>query len=371
MSIYIFTLVVLLVFSFLELRTNLTSIQHKSMLVFVYSLFVFQAGLRWQTGTDWEPYLTHFEETNSIFDVYYSLTGFERGYGFFVLVVKSIWNSYTAFLIAHALIYYVLVFSAFKKLSPYLFISLLVFYATNLGVLGANRQLIALGICLYALRYVVDKNAIKFFLLIALAFTFHTTAVLFVVYYFLNRDIKQAWIFVILILSFIIGKTSIPFLVFSFVGNNIGGMGASKALYYIENSQDELLNKSLSVLGLFKRFLFIGLFIYNYKYLTEKLSYYKLIFNGYFVGIIIYFLFSSSILVLVNRGGLYFATMEVLLLASQFILIKNKHYKVNLLILLFIVTVFLFYQSIGAYIDLFVPYKGIFINSDFHRFRLD
>lgn len=370
MSIYIVTLVVLLVFSFIELRTSPTPIQYKSMLVVVYVLFVFQAGLRWETGTDWEPYLMHFEEVNNISDVYYSITGFERGYGLLVFLVKSIWNDYTVFLLVHAFLYYALVISAFKKISPYLFISLLVFYAVNLGVLGSNRQLIALGICLYALRYVIDKNAIKFFLLVALAFLFHTSAVLFVVYYFLNRDIKQFWIFAILIVSFVLGKTSIPFLVFSFVGNNIGGMGASKAFYYISNSQEELATKSLSILGLLKRFLFLGIFVYNYNYLTSKLAYYKLIFNGYFVGLIIYFLFSSSILVLVNRGSLYFTAMEAVLLASQFLLIKNKHYKEILLVLLFIVSIFLLFQSIAGYPDLFIPYKGIFINSDFQRYRL-
>ena len=148
-------------------------------------------------------------------------------------------------------------------------------------------------------------------------------------------------------------------------------MGASKALIYIENSQDELLNNSLSILGLIKRLLFIGLFIYNYKFLTAQLSYYKLIFNGYFVGLIIYLLFSSSILVLVNRGSLYFTTMEVLLLASQFLVIKHKDFKSLFLIILFLISVLLLFQSIGAYDDLFIPYKGIFINSEFTRYRLD
>jgi hypothetical protein len=90
MGIYIFTFVVLLIFSFLELRTNLTKVQHKSMLIFVYALFVFQVGLRWQTGSDWDVYLLHFEEINSLSDIYYSITGFEQGYSFFVLTVKQI-----------------------------------------------------------------------------------------------------------------------------------------------------------------------------------------------------------------------------------------------------------------------------------------
>jgi len=369
MGVYAFTLLVLLVFSFLELRTNLSSVQHKTMLVFTFVLFVFQVGLRWQTGTDWEPYLMNFENTNSITDVYYSIDNFEKGYGFLVLLIKKLWNSYTAFLVIHALVYYVLVFSAFKKFSPYIFVSLLVFYATTMGVLGSNRQLIALGICLFALRYVAQKETFKFFMLIGFAFLFHSSAVLFVVYYFLNRDIKKPWIVAILMLSFIIGKTSIPSLLFSFVGNSMGVMVGYKALVYVMDFKNDF--GSLSVLGLVKRFLFLGLFIYNYDYLTAKLSYYKIIFNGYFVGLIIYFLFSSSILVIVNRGSLYFTVMEVLLLSAQFLLIKDRDYTVNFLILLFIVTIFLFYQSISGYADLFVPYKGIFINPDFDRFRID
>ena len=89
MSIYIVTLAILLIFSFLELRTDLTTVQHKGMLVFVYVLFVFQVGLRWQTGTDWEPYLQHFEETNTLFDVYNTITGFEQGYSFFILIKSN------------------------------------------------------------------------------------------------------------------------------------------------------------------------------------------------------------------------------------------------------------------------------------------
>jgi hypothetical protein len=371
MSIYLFTLVTLLSFSFLELRTNLTGVQHKSMLVFTYLLFVFQVGLRWHTGTDWAPYYEHFNEIRSISDVYYTITGFEKGYSFFVLVIKSLWNNYSVFLVVHAVVYYFLVFSAFKKFSPYVFISLLVFYASSIGVMGSNRQLIALGICLFALKYVIDnKKPIYFFLLVGLAFSFHSSAIIFIVYYFLNREFNQILIFAVLIGSFILGRTNLPFLIFSYVGNSIGGMGASKVNVYTQIFQQELERFNLGVLGLLKRLLFVSLFAFNYKYLAKKLPYYKLMFNGYIVGLIIYFLFSSSIIILVNRGSLYFNVMEALLLSCQFLILKNKHYQVNFLLLLFIISVFLFFQSISGYMDLFVPYKGILINSEYFRYRL-
>lgn len=370
MTIYVFTLVVLLIFSFLELRTNLTSIQHKSMLAFVYVICVLQVGLRWETGTDWEPYLLHFEATSSLRDVYYSLTGFEQGYGFLVLIIKTLWSNYSVFLVIHALLYYLLIFSAFKKFTPYIFVSIMVFYATTMGFLGSNRQLLAIGICLYALRYVKDKQALKFFVLVGFAFLFHRSALLFCVYYFLYRDVKPLILLGVLAASIVIGKTSLPFTMFSFVGDFFGGMATSKVSMYIERSENDLANNELSAMGFIKRLFFFGLFLYNYKFLSNKLSYYKLIFNGYYVGLLFYFLFSSSLLIMVNRGSMYFNVMESLLIASQFLLLKNKHYRVNALIVLFIVSIFLLLQSISGYSDLFLPYKGLFINEEFQRYRL-
>jgi hypothetical protein len=340
------------------------------MLVFVYCLLVLQVGLRWQTGTDWEPYLVHFEETDNAWDVYYSLTGFEQGYGFLVLIVKNLWNNYSVFLVIHALLYYVLIFSAFKKLTPYIFVSIMVFYGTTMGFMGSNRQLLAIGICLYALRYVTNKNTLKFFVLVGFAFMFHRSALLFCVYFFMNRDVKPSILLGVLAASIVIGKTSLPFTMFSFVGDYFGGMAESKVSVYLERSEEDLSQNQLSALGFIKRLAFFGLFLFNYKYLTNKLTYYKLIFNGYYLGLVFYFLFSSSLLIMVNRGSMYFNFMESLLIASQFLLLRNKHYRVNALILLFIISILLLFQSISGYSDLFLPYKGLFINEEFQRYRL-
>jgi hypothetical protein len=183
----------------------------------------------------------------------------------------------------------------------------------------------------------------------------------------LNRDIKRSWILGVLIIAIILGRTNFPYLAFSFVGDFFGGAAASKVSLYLERSEEDLLENQLTFLGFIKRLIFLGLFLYNYKYLTSKLPYYKIVFNGYFVGLILYFLFSTSLLILVNRGSLYFTVMETFLLAAQFLIIKNKDYKVSFLILLFIISFFLFFQSIASYSDLFLPYKGIYINDDVPR----
>jgi hypothetical protein len=72
-------------------------------------------------------------------------------------------------------------------------------------------------------------------------------------------------------------------------------------------------------------------------------------------------------LILVNRGSLYFNVMECFLLASQFLIIKSRLERSYLLFLLLVISFFLLYQSISVYSDLFVPYKGVFINTSFDR----
>lgn len=368
MSIYIVTLLILLLFSFFEMNFSLSEIHKKKMRFILFFILVFQTGFRWKTGTDWEPYLDHFKNLNGFSDVLYdSSLGFESGYGFFVLAVKKIFNSYSAFLVIHAIIYYWLIFSAIKKTSSFFFMSIMVFYAITFGILGSNRQLIAIAICLYSLRYIIDKKPLNFFVLIGIAYLFHTSALVFVIFYFINREIKKPIIFAILILSIVLGRTNMPGLIFSFIGSFLGGMSSVKVDLYTEDAQKFLTEYQLSIFGLFKRILFFLLFLANYNILKEKVKYYKLVFNAYFVGLVFYFLFSSTLIILVNRGSLYFNIMECFLLPAQFILIKKTKLENLALVILFVLLIFLIFQSINIYEDLFIPYKGIFINSDFDR----
>lgn len=368
MGIYIITLFLLLLFSFLDLRCELSINEKRIMSFILFSILVFQVGLRWKTGTDWQIYLDNFENSDDYSGVILNvLAGFEIGYGTFVFLVRKMTDSYSAFLFVHAIIYYLLIFSACKKVSPFPYVALLVFYVSTMGVLGSNRQLIAVAICLFSMQYVLDKKPYKFLFLIAIAFLFHSTAILFSIMYILNRRIKENIVIVILVLSFIIGKTSIPIHIFSILGNSIGGAGESKVSAYTDGASAALSEHALSLVGLIRRLVYLFLFLYTSKILQKKLKYYNLIFNGYLFGLAFYFLFSSSLIIMVNRGSLYFNVLECFLISSQFLLLKDKLERCYVLIGLFVFCVFLFYQSISAYDDLFIPYKGILINQDFDR----
>lgn len=365
MAIYLYTFLFFFIFAFLEVRTTIEEKKKNVLYVFMYVFLVFEVGFRWETGTDWTDYMRHFLQSTSYETVLLNvLLGYEPGYGFFAFLVRSFTDNYTVFLVLHAALYYFLIFKANKFLSPYPFVSLLVFYCSTMGILGSNKQLIALAICFYSLQFVLDKKPVKFFLLVFIAFFFHTSALFFVVYYFLNRDFKKYLIISVLIVAFIIGKSSLPSFMFSSLANFLGGAAADKADMYSDN---QLSETSLSMIGLIRRLLFFVVFFINYDMLVRKFAAYRLIFNGYLFGLIVYFLFWESLIILVGRGSFYFNIMECFLLASQLLLFKSTRDRAYLLLFLFVYSYFIFFQSISEYPTLFIPYKGVYINSTFFR----
>lgn len=368
MEVYIITLLFIFVFGFIDLRLKLTVRQRNLLIFFLYTIIVIQIGLRWETGADWKNYLENFKNTNEYSTVLINaLIGYEIGYGTFVFFIKKLFNNYSVFLFLHALIFYWGVFRMAKKYSPYFFISVMFYYATNLGMVGSNRQLLAIIICLWSLKFVFDRKAFKFFVGVVVACLFHTTAFLFGIYYFLNRNFKTVTVVSVLIISFIIGKTGLPFLVFSKFGGLFGDLAASKTTFYSEGAEDVLAEASLSVFGLIKRFLFIAIFTYNYSYLSKRLAYYKVLYNGYVFGMVIYFLFASSLLIIINRGSLYFNIMESLLISCQFLVISKRSDKAYIFVVLLLLSIVFLFQSIAAYPELFNPYKGLFYNKDYSR----
>jgi len=367
MYIYIITLFILFFFSFLDVRYKLTSEQRKWLVFISYTVIVLQVGLRWETGTDWNSYLDHFRSTSKFIEISPFRNGMELGYNIFVWAIRILTAKYSIFLILHSVIFYLLIFKSFQRYTPYIFLTLLLFYSITLGLWGSNRQLIALAICLYSLRYIVEEKPVIFFALIFLATMFHISAILFTVYFFLNRNLKPALFVSVLIISFVLGRTTIPNKIFFGIADIVGGSAATKALFYINNANEYMSEHSLSIIGLVKRIAFLTVFYVNGKKLIPQLPFYRLLLNGYFLGIILYFLFSNSLLIMVSRGSLYFTAIEPLLLSSQLLLFNKKENKIVLLFLLFIFSFFFMYQSIGTYSDLFNPYKGLFLNSNYYR----
>lgn len=76
-------------------------------------------------------------------------------------------------------------------------LSVLFYFVTGVYFDAYNglRQYIAVSICFYAMKYILNKDAKRYFLAVLIAFLFHKSALFFVPVYFLQYlkfDFKKA-----------------------------------------------------------------------------------------------------------------------------------------------------------------------------------
>jgi hypothetical protein len=319
-------------------------------------------GLRWETGTDWNPYFDHFISIDSWDSTSPLYNGFEFGYNLYVYLFKLVSSDYSFFLLFHAVTFYIILYKGLINYTVNPAMSLLLFYSLFIGITGANRQLLALALCVYSVKYIFNRDVFKFLLMISLATLLHTSSLLFLIMYLLNRDIRINVILTFFILIFLFRIYDIPNNFFSFLGDAFG-LGP-KADFYLAMQKEA--GDTVSVIGIFKRMIVFFTFLVLRKRIVEKFKEFNLFFNGYFVGVLIYVAFAGTSGVMISRGSVYFNFMEVLLWPSLFFILK-PNVKFILGLFLIVLSVVYFFQSISPYSDLFLPYKGVFYNVDLNR----
>ena len=367
MLAYFLIIIALFFLSIVEnINTNVYNEYKIKSFYISFILLVLFVGLRWETGTDWEPYVFVFDEMNSITSLFEYFGFMEFGYLLINFVIRIFTANYTLFLLFHAILMYFILIKAFNSLTNYVQLTLMLFFAITLGNMGSNRQLIALSLGLLGLAFLINGNKRMYFVLIGTALFFHLTSILFGVYYFLNRRIKSITLLITVGVSYVLGKTNLPYFIFAGFGN-LSFQASQKTDIYLDNAAETLAFSELSTLGLLKRLLVFGVFLVLRNRISLKFKGFDTVFNGYVFGLIFYFFFSKSLLVMISRGSIYFSVMEALLLTSIMYILPRIADKIMYSIFLFILSVFFMYQSVAQYPDLFEPYKAIFINMNFYR----
>ena len=232
-----------------------------------------------------------------------------------------------------------------------------------------NRQYIALAICFFAIRYVISREMVKFLFCVIIASLFHLSATPFFIVYFLDRRVPKYIYLSIFIFAFMLNPVIIS------LGDRIISAlpGHSLILERLRirildaGNITETLNPALNViLGLIKRIvIFLAIYL-NLEELKEKIPSIKLMLNIYFISILIYVVFNNTIQTFVGRGSLYFGSLvEVFLLPCLIFLFKKK--SMIQLVYAFVVLIMVMNAFRSTTVDLFTPYKGIFINTEYIR----
>lgn len=161
----------------------------------------------------------------------------------------------------------------FKKYSPNKWLSLFLFIVTNyIMAMLAIKQYIAMAICLLSIKYIFNRQQIKFIICVALAVSFHTSAAIFLpIYYLYGIDItrKKAILLAIFIVLFIIGFQLLIQYVLNFVGSSYA--------FYMDNYESESGGEATWNRAIFKLAILL-VFIYSLgeKCVSDNLNHFVL-----------------------------------------------------------------------------------------------
>lgn len=332
----------------------------KNLLIIGYGiLIVFFAGIRWQTGTDWESYVFAFYVINN--NPKLGNSGYELFYELFVFVSSALFKNYTFILFTTASAIYLLTASSVKKYSPYPLFSFLLLLSYSINSSGFGyRQDLAIAITFFSLYYIINNKVYHFIALVIIATFFHQSAIIFLPAYWIakiNWNGKKI-VFLFFILT-----------VIYFLTNSISDIAAiysdtaeMKVSGYSElDEEQKAMGKGdpiiLLIKGLSNRFvLFIPALLVFYK--NKENVVYKAILNIFIFGISLYVIFFPLGAVFL-RFSRYFDIFHILLIPLA-VYFSKGYARIFLFLFYLIFCIIKFSLVILNDENVYVPYKTIF-----------
>ncbi len=332
-------------------------------------VLILVGGLRWETGTDWDSYFNFYNNNNSYND--FISSDFEYFYALLAFSVKQFFNSYTFLLLIFSFLAVSIKLYGFCKISEYkfIFLTILMYYANQLGDVSSTRQSMALSFGVIGIMFIINKKLIFYLITTLIAFYFHSSAIIcFLAIPLIYFNIERKQLILFIICGFCFG------LALSFSGSNnflfayiMGGNGhiAERLTTYQEiqeignSSTGSAIDPKVSyTLGLIRRCFVLLPALFFYKKLSVNKNF-KVLLNIYVVGSLIYLIFTPIIQVL-NRMSAYFDVSEFMIL-PLFVTIPNQRYlRICIYIILILYTFAKFYSTIMAFWTFYTPYKLCF-----------
>lgn len=350
MTPYLILLIIIVAIACAGRRYGSKGVKYLSVGIIVLFLVLF-AGLRYRTvGTDTGNYLHMFESVNYINDIWQTN---EYGYNAIMVLASVVSGNYATLLIFIALIVVTCYVSTIVQLTKRYETALFLFITSGAYTFFFNgaRQGIAAAICFIAIPFLLDRKPTQYFLLIALAFTFHNTALIAAPLYFLAVP-RVGWKQLAIVT--VVTVVTIVFLAV-FVQLAADLLNDRYAEYAVASEGGG------KVMATFIVAQGAGLFLLRKKVVDLNGNYARLL-NIYLLGIVPVI---ASVVSGVNPSGLlrlhpYFAYTSILLWPMFFQRIKNNNYKLILSFVFLLFFIIFYYMTTSGFSNL-APYR---INKD-------
>jgi len=288
-------------------------------------LVIFVAG-RGGIGADGYNYVYSWEATATLSDQSLEpsvpLAYAEPGYYYFTVLIKSIYDNLFFYFAILSLLTLSFLFSSLRQYSIYPLMGLVVYMARYFMLRDFNqiRAAAAIAIIIYATKFIAQRNARKFFAYWFLALLFHSSMVIALPFYWLDRlrpSRKQLYqiIATAFLLSIAINQ------LFKDVINYISQTLNILTAYTGDSEMAEgsgMLNPMI-----YFQLITLLLFIKAEHYLKDKQPYYYTLRNGYLYSTVILMIF-SSLMVIGSRLSTVFATYDIFIIPALFSILNRK-----------------------------------------------
>jgi hypothetical protein len=270
------------------------------------------AGLRYETGGDWDSYTELF----GMYPPFSRLIGHpvelweqqtEEGFTLLCAFVKSMGGTVQHLFFVVSAINITLITVALQKYTKYPVVALLCYY----GILYFNlemiyiRQATAVALCFFALQYLRSHELWKYMLIIVLACTFHRVAALMIpLYFFLDRTLP-IWIYLTVIgVGAVLMLIGIPWIqtIFLTVAGWLGENYAEKAEAYTEEAMFAA-NRGLSIGFVLNLAMLIVVMFFKKK--IDELPYGTIMLNMFALSLVLYY-YCFELVEVSNRVRLFF-----------------------------------------------------------------
>lgn len=275
-------------------------------------LLICIAGLRYETGGDWDSYTELFAS----FPSFSRLVGHpieiveqpvEEGFTLLCALVKSLGGTIQHLFFVVTFINILLIASALPKYTKFPVIGLLCYY----GILYFNlemiyiRQATAVALCFFALQFIRSHKIWKYILVVLIACTFHRVAVLMLpLYFFLDRKIPTVVYILVIGEGAVLMLIGVPWIktIFLTVAGWLGENYAEKAEMYAENALFAV-QRGLSIGFVLNLAILIVVLFFKNK--IDELPYGTVMLNLFALSLVLYY-YCYELVEVSNRVRLFF-----------------------------------------------------------------
>lgn len=194
LSIYIYASLI----TIMDTINSKKYIQNILTIAFIAILIIISGTRYYLGGTDYYVYknvfdsipkLNEFFINYEVLDFNYTTYGMEEGYLFLNSLIKTLGFNFFGFTLIHSIVFYTLLFSNVKKYTNkigivlVIFLYKLFFYNTFISL----RQSLTIAIFWYLIKYINEKQLIKYFIGCFICMKIHTASIVLFPIYFINK----------------------------------------------------------------------------------------------------------------------------------------------------------------------------------------